>query len=237
MSIYRNVFILVAMSVFLFPQALQAAEDSPAGGKPKVMKLADGFIFTEGPAADTKGNVYFTDIPNNRIHKWSVDGKLTTYRENSGGANGLMFDSKGNLYACEGGNRRLTMTTPDGNLTVLADKHGGKKLNRPKEAIDDFTSSLRFFRSWYVLFERCRLYNQIKRYDDAIRDCRAALAMNKTFYDVWWPLGNAYYQKKDFRSALDAYSRYQQNAEKTPEFMQQRIRDLHSSVPHRPHRP
>jgi gluconolactonase len=95
----------------------------------KVEKLAGGFRFTEGPAADARGNIFFSDIPNNRIHKWSLDGKLTTFRENSGGANGLYFDRKGNLLACEGGGRRLVSIDPEGNVTVLADKYDGKPFN------------------------------------------------------------------------------------------------------------
>jgi len=95
----------------------------------KVEKLAGGFRFTEGPAADAKGNIFFTDIPNNRIHKWSLDGKLSTFREKSGGSNGLYFDKKGNLLACEGGGRRLVSITPKGELTVLADKYQDKKFN------------------------------------------------------------------------------------------------------------
>ena len=43
----------------------------------EVQKLAGDFRFTEGPAADAKGNVYFTDIPNNRIHQWSLEGART----------------------------------------------------------------------------------------------------------------------------------------------------------------
>ena len=95
----------------------------------KVEKLAGDFQFTEGPAADAKGNIFFTDIPNNRIHKWSLDGKLSTFRENSGGANGLYFDKKGNLLTCEGGGRRLVSIDPKGNVTVLADKYQDKKFN------------------------------------------------------------------------------------------------------------
>ncbi len=95
----------------------------------KVEKLAGGFKFTEGPAADAKGNIFFTDIPNNRIHKWSLDGKLSTFRENSGGSNGLYFDKKGNLLACEGGGRRLVSITQKGEVTVLADKYQEKKFN------------------------------------------------------------------------------------------------------------
>ena len=92
------------------------------------VKLADGFKFTEGPAADAKGNVFFSDIPNERIHKWSLDGRLTTFREKSGRANGLFFDKDGNLLACEGGSRRVTKISMDGEVTVLADAYQEKKL-------------------------------------------------------------------------------------------------------------
>jgi len=95
----------------------------------KVKKLAGDFRFTEGPAADAKGNVYFTDIPNNRIHVWSLDGTLSTFRENSGGANGLYFDKDGNLLACEGGGQRLVSIAPDGKVTALVEKYADKPLN------------------------------------------------------------------------------------------------------------
>jgi gluconolactonase len=110
---------------------LQAQTLVAPGGK--VEKLADGFTFTEGPAVDKEGNVFFSDIPNQRIHKWSVDGKLSTFRENSGRANGLFFDAQGNLIACEGGNRQVTSINPQGKVTVLADKYNGKKLNSPND--------------------------------------------------------------------------------------------------------
>lgn len=95
----------------------------------KVKKLCGGFGFTEGPAADAKGNIYFSDIPNNRIHKWSLDGKLSTFHENSRGANGLFFDEKGNLLAREGGGRQLVSIDPKGKVTVLADRYQGKRFH------------------------------------------------------------------------------------------------------------
>ena len=96
----------------------------------KVEKLTGGFAFTEGPAADPNGDIYFSDIPNNRIHKWAVEaGKLSTFRENSGGSNGLYFDKKGNLLACEGGGRRLVSICPKCMVTVLAETYEGKKFN------------------------------------------------------------------------------------------------------------
>jgi gluconolactonase len=110
----------------------------------KAEKLAGSFNFTEGPVADPKGNVYFTDIPNNRIHKWSIDGSLSTFRENSGGANGLYLDDKGNLLVCEGGNRRVTRIDMQGNVTVLCDSYKGKKLNSPNDLWRDKKGGIYF---------------------------------------------------------------------------------------------
>ncbi|MBN1765510.1 MAG: SMP-30/gluconolactonase/LRE family protein [Sedimentisphaerales bacterium] len=98
----------------------------------KVEKLAGGFSFTEGPVADAKGDIYFSDIPNNRIHKWA-DGNITTFMEDTGGANGLFFDKKGNLLACAGGSRMLLSIDPQGKVTVLAETYNGKKFNSPND--------------------------------------------------------------------------------------------------------
>jgi gluconolactonase len=97
-----------------------------------VQKLADGFKFTEGPAWDGKGALYFSDIPNERIHRWA-EGKLSVFREKSGRANGLYFDHDGNLLMCEGGTGRLTKATMTGKVTVVATECEGKKLNSPND--------------------------------------------------------------------------------------------------------
>ena len=115
-------FILVAVS-------FSAEKTSVVVPGAQVEKLAGGFRFTEGPAADAEGNIFFTDIPNNRIHKWSLNGKLSIFLENSGGANGLFSDKAGNLIACEGGGQQLVSIDPNGNVAVLADKYDGKKFN------------------------------------------------------------------------------------------------------------
>ena len=99
----------------------------------QVKQLATGFKFTEGPAADASGDVYFTDIPNNRIHKYSTDGKLTTFLENSERANGLYFDPQGDLLTCQGGGRKLVSIDPAGKITTLADNYQNKKLNSPND--------------------------------------------------------------------------------------------------------
>lgn len=95
--------------------------------------LASGLHFTEGPAADASGNVFFSDIPADTIYKWSVSNQLSVFRTNSGGANGLFFDASGNLLACEGDNGRITSITPQGNVTVVASNYAGLRFNEPND--------------------------------------------------------------------------------------------------------
>lgn len=96
-------------------------------------KLAGGFAFTEGPACDAHGNIFFTDQPNDRILKWSVDGKLSTFLQPSGHANGLCFDSHGNLWACADEKNELWRISPAGKAAVVVTDYGGKLLNGPND--------------------------------------------------------------------------------------------------------
>jgi gluconolactonase len=99
----------------------------------EVEKLAGDFRFTEGPAADAKGNIYFTDIPNHLILIWTTEGKLDTFRVKSGRANGLFFDQNGNLYVCEGEEGRITKTSPTGDYKTIASEYDGKRFNQPND--------------------------------------------------------------------------------------------------------
>jgi len=83
--------------------------------------VSSGHRFTEGPAVDKQGNVFFTDIPNNRIHRIGVDGKVTVWKEDTGAANGLMFGPDGRLYACQNGRKRIVAYGMDGGETVIAE--------------------------------------------------------------------------------------------------------------------
>jgi len=108
------------------------AQDIIAPGA-KVEKLADGFNFTEGPAVDKEGNVYFTDQPNDRIWKWSVDGELSIFHENTGRANGMYFDRVGNLLSCSDMHNELWSIDRSGKPTILVAEYDGKKLNGPND--------------------------------------------------------------------------------------------------------
>ena len=115
----------------------------------KLEKLAGGFQFTEGPTCDARGNVFFTDQPNNRILKWSMDGTLSTLLQPAGRANGMFFDTKGNLIACADEKTELWSITPDGKHTVLAREFEGKPLNGPNDVFVRADGSLYFTDPFY----------------------------------------------------------------------------------------
>jgi len=109
------------------------AADSVLAPGAKLEKLADEFKFTEGPTCDAAGNVFFTDQPNDRIMKWSVEGKLSTFLQPAGRANGMCFDAKGNLIACADEKTELWSITPEGKATVLVKEYQGKMFCGPND--------------------------------------------------------------------------------------------------------
>jgi gluconolactonase len=139
---------LLALGAFLL-SPLQAADDEPKpipgiGPAGKIVKLHTGFKFTEGPAADRDGNVYFSDIPNERIHKVDAKGQLSVFREKSNRANGLMVNAKGEIVACEMAGRVVAIS-PDGkDVRVLADKYEGKQFNAPNDLVIDKSGGVYF---------------------------------------------------------------------------------------------
>jgi gluconolactonase len=96
-------------------------------------KLAGDFSFTEGPAADAKGNVYFTDQPNNRIMIWTTEGKLLTFMQPCGRSNGMFFDSKGNLWSCADEKNELWKIDMEKKVTIVIGQFERKALNGPND--------------------------------------------------------------------------------------------------------
>ena len=88
--------LIIAFAGAIFSASAQTNNPMPDVIEPgaKVEKLASDFAFTEGPTCDAGGNVFFTDQPNDRILKWSVEGKLSTFKQPAGRANGMYFDAK-----------------------------------------------------------------------------------------------------------------------------------------------
>lgn len=95
--------------------------------------ISKQFAFTEGPVSDKKGNVYFTDQPNNKIWKYDTRGQLSVFLEKAGRANGLYFDPKGNIIACADEKNELWSISPKGKVKVLVNNFGGHQLNGPND--------------------------------------------------------------------------------------------------------
>ena len=107
--------------------------DSVVASNATLRLISKEFKFTEGPAADKAGNVYFTDQPNDRIWKYGVDGQLTIFMEKTGRSNGLYIDNKDNIISCADQNNELWKIAPDKTVTVLLSKVNGQYLNGPND--------------------------------------------------------------------------------------------------------
>lgn len=130
-----NLFLKSASLLFalLCSTGLSAAESKIIAPGATLHKLGDSFSFTEGPASDKDGNVFFTDQPNDRIMKWSTDGKFSTFMQPCGRANGLTFDADGNLLACADETNALWKIHMDKTIDVLVSGYEGKLLNGPND--------------------------------------------------------------------------------------------------------
>lgn len=110
-----------------------AAEPLSAPGA-RLEKVASTFAFTEGPAADKSGNVFFTDQPNDRIVRWdAASGALTDWLKPAGRANGMAFDRHGNLLACADEQNQLWSIAPDKTVTVVVRDLDGRLFNGPND--------------------------------------------------------------------------------------------------------
>lgn len=129
-------------------ERLDPAFDALIPKDARIEVLAGGFKWTEGPVwVKAGGHVLFTDIPNNRVMRWSAKEGLSEFLKPSGytgtaaftgyepGANGLAVDKAGALVLCQHGDRRIARLEKDGKFTTLADKYDGKRLNSPNDLV------------------------------------------------------------------------------------------------------
>lgn len=128
-------WVLVLVGALPDLQAQEAKNDTAAivADGARLQLVSSQFSFTEGPAVDKDGNVYFTDQPNNKIWKYDTDGKLSVFMENAGRSNGMFFDKKGNLITCADEENQLWRISPKGKVEVLVKDVEGKKLNGPND--------------------------------------------------------------------------------------------------------
>ena len=96
--------------------------------------IQKGFGFTEGPAVDKQGNVFFTDQPNDKIYRWDANsGQVTLFLNGTGRSNGMAFDKNGDLIACADMHGEIWSIAPDGSHTVLVNNYNNKLLNGPND--------------------------------------------------------------------------------------------------------
>ncbi|MCA9234383.1 MAG: SMP-30/gluconolactonase/LRE family protein [Planctomycetales bacterium] len=136
----------VAVALLLLGSRASAADDALAALGPAgpIEKVAGDFAFVEGPADDGQGNLYFTDIPNQRIHRLAADGQLTVFAENSRHTNGLMFTPAGKLLACEMDGALVEWDVAGPTRRVLVDKYDGTRFNACNDLVLDSAGGIYF---------------------------------------------------------------------------------------------
>jgi gluconolactonase len=102
--------------------------------KAELVKVGDGYSFTEGPAVHRNGDVYFTDQPNDQIVRWSAtSNELSVFKQPTSRSNGMYFDRMGYLISCADEENQLLAIDDKGNVKVLIENYKGKKLNGPND--------------------------------------------------------------------------------------------------------
>jgi gluconolactonase len=124
-----------------------------AGATPRM--VAKQFSFTEGPAMDKEGNVFFTDQPNNKIWKYDTDGNLAVFMDSTGRSNGMYFDDNGNLLSCADEKNQIWSISKNKEVTVVLNDYSGKKLNGPNDLWvapngDIYFTDPYYQRSWWT---------------------------------------------------------------------------------------
>ncbi|HEY1189401.1 MAG TPA: SMP-30/gluconolactonase/LRE family protein [Gemmata sp.] len=110
----------------------------------EIKKVYTGFKFTEGPISGANGVVYFSDIPNEKIHQIDADGKLGVFREKSNVANGLMVNAKGEIVACEMSGAIVALSADGKERRIITDKYNGKRYNAPNDLVLDKAGGVYF---------------------------------------------------------------------------------------------
>ncbi|MBT4485364.1 MAG: SMP-30/gluconolactonase/LRE family protein [Candidatus Latescibacteria bacterium] len=134
LSNYNSICVfLITLFLFIFSLSAAGVGDVLVAPGAEIVHITGGYAFTEGPTANSRGDVFFSDSHRDHILRWSVDGELSTFRKPSGGAMGLFFDHEDNLIVCAGSNRKLVSINPHGNTKILADSYRGMSFNRPND--------------------------------------------------------------------------------------------------------
>ena len=102
----------------------------------RIERLATGMRWVEGPVWFADHNcLLWSDVPGNRLWRWTEGGNVDVFRAPSGHANGNTRDREGRLVTCEHQARRVSRTEHDGRIITLADRFEGKRLNSPNDVV------------------------------------------------------------------------------------------------------
>jgi len=126
------VWLLFCITVVSYQSFAQSADSIIAPGTTPDL-VSSQFSFTEGPAVDKQGNIFFTDQPNNKIWKYDTTGRLSVFLDPAGRSNGMYFDRKGNLIACADERNQLWLINRKGKVRVLLRLYESKHLNGPND--------------------------------------------------------------------------------------------------------
>lgn len=129
----RNIYTLTFGILLLLSTMTFAQEKALYDTTLKAQLISRQFSFTEGASTDKKGNVFFTDQPNNKIWEYTTDGKLVLFLDSAGRSNGTYFDKKGNLITCADEHDQLWSISPKKKITVLVKDIGGLLMNGPND--------------------------------------------------------------------------------------------------------
>ncbi|WP_240699323.1 SMP-30/gluconolactonase/LRE family protein [Spirosoma sordidisoli] len=114
-----------------------------------LQKLSSQFKFTEGPAVNQAGVVYFTDQPNDKIWTYNPDGTFSLFMDKTGRSNGMYFDRQGNLITCADEKNELWSIGPDKKVTVLLTDFNGHRFNGPNDLWIDPKGGIYFTDPYY----------------------------------------------------------------------------------------
>lgn len=143
-----RLLLAAAFGLALTLPPVRAAEDDSSipgiGPKGKVTKVHGGFEFTEGPAADKNGVIYFSDIPASKVYRLEPDDKVSVFRDPSNHTNGSMFNAHGELVSCEMDGQVVVVSADGQQAKPLAAMYQGKRFNAPNDLVIDRSGGVYF---------------------------------------------------------------------------------------------
>jgi gluconolactonase len=142
-------FTLLFLCFLLNRVNAQVGENTSLFVQDSLKLISSQFKFTEGASVDKKGNVFFTDQPNNQIWKYGIDGRLSLFLAKAGRSNGTYFDGKGNLIACADEDNELWSINKKGKVTLIYKNPIGLNLNGPNDLWIDAKGGMYFTDPYY----------------------------------------------------------------------------------------